>query len=95
MTDIIFAYDDFRVRDHDGLNYVVEERSIIQSGKNEGQERWRNRGYCANGKSVYSVFERCLVQKYQEEATSLAKANLSQTEAIELNNLPSKKGDLA
>ena len=94
MSKTILIYKNFRVRDSDSLNYVVEEQKIAEKGKNAGEVTWRNRGYCTTGKAALILLERCLVQQAQDVAATEVKAELSaSTLTSGLLDLPTKKGE--
>jgi hypothetical protein len=39
----------------DELNIILSERSIISTGKNEGEEQWKVKGYYSNIKNAHDA----------------------------------------
>jgi hypothetical protein len=63
--------EDYRIRQFNQFNLVVERRGVIGRGDNKGQETWRTVGYYGNPKAALRRIRKELAMEGFEHMESL------------------------
>lgn len=86
MINISYGGINYRVKDRDDLNYVVEREKVSENGNS----RWEVRGYPTTGKSAAEVLKRAVLIDQQE----ILRYNVNrELDVSEIVILPEKKSN--
>jgi len=89
----IMLTEDFRVRDYDANQYVIERRTVVPTGDNAGQTVWAAVAYCGSVQSLPAVARGIVAG---ERSTEAHRAACSEFDASALpgllSALPPKTG---
>jgi|DEB0MinimDraft_10_1074344.scaffolds.fasta_scaffold00777_10 hypothetical protein len=91
MSDIYKITDNLRVRDYDSQQYVIETRSVAESGKSKGQDVWTIQAYIGSVKSLSTHVARWFEKEHVDAARAEAKKLWAiDPVSVALCNLPPK-----